>query len=951
MTAARSVAYGGFSGWFVPLSLVKIETLLAAVAQTQVFDDEEVPAPADYTSPERGMDSPAVIAEDAPLREAPVAGTAICAGGKRKRGRPPKGQQRVKLPPTPPPKRSKMAEDEEEEDVCFICFDGGSLVLCDRKGCPKAYHPACIKRDEAFFRSKAKWNCGWHICSVCRKASYSMCYTCTYSLCKGCTKYTDYVRVRGNKGFCSTCMKTIMLIENKDQTNNEIKVDFDDQTSWEYLFKVYWVILKEKLSLTLNDLTRVKNPQKGVTSVGYIPSRSILIPPAVSVEIPVTYSSTDALESKKSDVENDLPLPTDPNNDETLNNGFGVDGLTKQSMDKAMQETGIEESTDVPEIVRDQNNLNITKDGNKPCICKNTNEGSEKSGVVHSTEWATKNLLEFVARMKDGDVSAMSIFGVKTLLIEYINKNNLWDRRQKSQIKCDPGLKSIFGKARVGHIEMLKLLESHILVKEDCQNDSSIPAGFVSSARSNGEVDELEDVKSGDSSKKDEYARPSCFDLSQNRSKPNSPNEGEEESSVQAQHSTIDKADVGESNSLNKYMNRENTNNLPTNSTNDKDMQRADLDTSTTTASVENTPSPNIIEIEKLWHYRDPDGKIRGPFSMLQLRECSTTGLYTPDMRIWTYDEQYDSVFLTDALSGRFHGVSDSSNSVSQEEERSSGEIEVIIEGANVSGEESKEVDTPSNDANVSSENDAGAVQVDNSGSSPRCWDFLTDNSNHTDNSDANNDVQTHCLLLPPRLEEKHDFLLTCGQECKNFHHTEPEHGEIEKSSTGLIQNPITSGREVQNVDNNEDHVGPLGEEHLKSLNIDLSSNYTGLAKSPVLDKQGHFNLVAVQGNVNLVLGGPAGWGTGPGPGLGSGWVSPGLGRGSIGGSMAWDGQRKYGVRAQWGRSVPKGQQQPAAALLFRLPAAACSDSPIMGWAGVGPLSPFRPWVEAGNGW
>lgn len=28
------------------------------------------------------------------------------------------------------------------------------------RGCPKAYHPACIKRDEAFFRSKAKWNCG-----------------------------------------------------------------------------------------------------------------------------------------------------------------------------------------------------------------------------------------------------------------------------------------------------------------------------------------------------------------------------------------------------------------------------------------------------------------------------------------------------------------------------------------------------------------------------------------------------------------------------------------------------------------------------------------------------------------------------------------------------------------------------------------------------------------------
>ncbi|RVW51534.1 Zinc finger CCCH domain-containing protein 44 [Vitis vinifera] len=75
--------------------------------------------------------------------------------GKRKRGRPPRGQAKP-----PPPKKKK-----DEEDVCFICFDGGDLVLCDRRGCPKAYHAACIKRDESFFRSRAKWNCGtlWFI--------------------------------------------------------------------------------------------------------------------------------------------------------------------------------------------------------------------------------------------------------------------------------------------------------------------------------------------------------------------------------------------------------------------------------------------------------------------------------------------------------------------------------------------------------------------------------------------------------------------------------------------------------------------------------------------------------------------------------------------------------------------------------------------------------------------
>jgi hypothetical protein len=44
---------------------------------------------------------------------------------------------------------------EKEEESLFTFF--GLLLV---RGCPKAYHPACIKRDEAFFKSRAKWNCG-----------------------------------------------------------------------------------------------------------------------------------------------------------------------------------------------------------------------------------------------------------------------------------------------------------------------------------------------------------------------------------------------------------------------------------------------------------------------------------------------------------------------------------------------------------------------------------------------------------------------------------------------------------------------------------------------------------------------------------------------------------------------------------------------------------------------
>ncbi|KAK6288148.1 hypothetical protein POUND7_014327 [Theobroma cacao] len=339
------------------------------------------------------------------------------SAGKRRRGRPPRNQVRTTLssaPPPPPPQKKK----NDEEDVCFICFDGGSLVLCDRRGCPKAYHPACIKRDEAFFKSKAKWNCGWHICSTCQKASYYMCYTCTYSLCKNCTKDADYVNVRGNKGFCGTCLRTVMLIENSTSGNNEmVQVDFDDRTSWEYLFKVYWIVLKEKLSLSLDELTKAKNPWKETAVMGTKGESSC----------------------------------------ELLNNGSNAKGA---NMDKSCGDLGASNSKR-RKTMKQQKFLN-----------KAESLGAEKAGVMkgmplpEGTIWATKELLEFVAHMRNGDTSVLSQFDVQALLLEYITRSNLRDPRQKSHIVCDSRLIKLFGKERVGHFEMLKLLESHFLIQD-----------------------------------------------------------------------------------------------------------------------------------------------------------------------------------------------------------------------------------------------------------------------------------------------------------------------------------------------------------------------------------------------------------------------------------------------------------------------------------------------------
>ena len=42
------------------------------------------------------------------------------------------------------PAKPAMDEDEVADSECFGCSDGGSLVMCDHKGCPRAYHAECI---------------------------------------------------------------------------------------------------------------------------------------------------------------------------------------------------------------------------------------------------------------------------------------------------------------------------------------------------------------------------------------------------------------------------------------------------------------------------------------------------------------------------------------------------------------------------------------------------------------------------------------------------------------------------------------------------------------------------------------------------------------------------------------------------------------------------------------
>lgn len=196
----------------------------------------------------------------------------------------------------------------------------------------------------------------------------------------------------------------------------QVQVDFDDTSSWEYLFKVYWLYLKGKLSLTLEELTKAKNPWKGT---------AIMAPRVQYFSDP--YGHNDHRGSCSDNTCADLIANHDKRR-----------------------------KTQIPTNLNKMDSLSTEDSG-----------GDKGMDFPEDTKWATSELLDFVAHVNNGNTSVLSKYDVQNLFLEYVKINNLRDPNQKCQIICDAKLARLFGKERVGHFEMLKLIENHVLIPEN----------------------------------------------------------------------------------------------------------------------------------------------------------------------------------------------------------------------------------------------------------------------------------------------------------------------------------------------------------------------------------------------------------------------------------------------------------------------------------------------------
>ncbi|KAL3349997.1 hypothetical protein AABB24_022838 [Solanum stoloniferum] len=314
-------------------------------------------------------------------------------------------------------KRGKTTLNKTEiaEDWCFECKDGGKLMICDYGDCLKAYHPACVGKDDSVLTSDIHWICGWHTCLVCRKSSNYQCYCCDRAVCSRCIGRINFVLLKGKHGFCNNCLKLALLVEEDRNIDSDGEsVDLRDRETYEGLFREYYEIVKEKEGFDKNSLLAGKaklNKEK------------------------ICQISSDS--DKRSEEEDEHSEEED--DQISSDNGDFSDGEPQKKRLKKKRCT--------QQKTKMQRSVN-----------------SKKKVFVG---WGSKALIDFLQFIGQDTREKLSQYDVTSIVTKYIKEHNLIHPVKKRRILCDVRLQAVFGKKVVNRHRIFSLLESHFLENEE----------------------------------------------------------------------------------------------------------------------------------------------------------------------------------------------------------------------------------------------------------------------------------------------------------------------------------------------------------------------------------------------------------------------------------------------------------------------------------------------------
>lgn len=302
--------------------------------------------------------------------------------------------------------------EDNSEDWCFICKDGGRLMLCEHDGCSKVYHPRCVGKNKSFLKSKKSWTCSKHLCSECFNGSVTFsfsCLCCTYALCGPCYISTtnvasklSLIKGKDKESLCNKCVELVKLAEaNSEYGPDGKRLDFEDRDTFECRFKECWEIIKENEGLTFDDV--------------YSPNRD-------------NDDDDDHIEVQKSI-------------------------LGKR---KAETEECINSNYDDDEHIQFQ----------KSILRKRQKVEAEFIG------WESKPIIRFLKSVGKDTTKQLSIAkrDLGSAIYEYAIDRHLFEyTNKKTKLKCDYSLNSIFKQDKVDVVDVFSYLDQHLdNVEETC---------------------------------------------------------------------------------------------------------------------------------------------------------------------------------------------------------------------------------------------------------------------------------------------------------------------------------------------------------------------------------------------------------------------------------------------------------------------------------------------------
>ncbi|GFP80465.1 zinc finger CCCH domain-containing protein 44 [Phtheirospermum japonicum] len=251
-------------------------------------------------------------------------------------------------------------------------------------------------------------------CSLCRKSSHLHCYTCTKSVCRYCLSTLEILQVKGQYGFCKTCLKLALLIEEKrDHDSDGHKVDFTDRETFEGLHMEYYMIIKNEEGFELADI----------------------------------YAAKERVKAKKSHEAESGSEDFDEEEEEPISD---YDDLEVQKKKRR----------------RSQNRSN----GRKPA--KPTPTKSYKKEFIG---WASRALIEFLGSIGKSTDEKLSQHEVTSIVNEYVKEKKLLNPEKKKFVMCDARLHSLFRKKTINKLRIHDLLEDHFAENhEESEDDNNV---------------------------------------------------------------------------------------------------------------------------------------------------------------------------------------------------------------------------------------------------------------------------------------------------------------------------------------------------------------------------------------------------------------------------------------------------------------------------------------------